>query len=187
MTRWSRSSVSALAGFVGSVVAANWVAGTFGQVHLFGLGWLVPWGTLAAGLALVLREVVQRSGGLGLVWLGIGVGTVASVVVAWWMGSPIPVISPMRIAVASGLAFALSELLDTWVYSRLRERSESGGMLASNTLGAALDTALFLWVSGFGLTWPGFWGQLVVKGIVVSVPAVLVIRWVDRRVVRCAT
>jgi uncharacterized PurR-regulated membrane protein YhhQ (DUF165 family) len=177
--------------FVGGVVAANWAASQWGLLPV-GWGLLVPAGTLFAGVVLVARDLLHRTAGLRWVFAAIAVGCAVSVVAGLLAGSPIPGLSAVRIAVASGAAFALSELLDTGVYARLRERNQAGAMLLSNTAGAAADTLLFLWWSGFGVTWAGFAGQMLAKALWVSVPAVAVIaaadRWLARRAVAaCAT
>lgn len=55
-------------------------------------------------------------------------------------------------------------------------------MLAGTiTAGAAVDTWLFLSWSGFGFTWSAFWGQVLVKALLVSPIAVAVLAVLDRR------
>jgi uncharacterized PurR-regulated membrane protein YhhQ (DUF165 family) len=166
------------AALVLTILAANWAASTFGLVPI-GLGLMIPAGTFFAALMFVLRDVIQQTGGRRFVLAAIAAGTLVSFSVA--LGSSVPGISPTRIAVASGVAFGLSELLDWWVYSRLRDRSVMWAMLVSNTAGSALDTALFLSVSGFGLSWAAFGGQVLVKALVVSPIAVALLWWLDRR------
>ena len=52
----------AIAGYVASIVAANWMTSTLGLVPI-GFGLLVTAGTFAAGAALVLRDAVQQTTG----------------------------------------------------------------------------------------------------------------------------
>ncbi len=49
------------------------------------------------------------------------------------------------------------------VYSPLRARRWAVAVLASNTVGAAADTVLFLLLAGFPVTGPAIAGQLVGK------------------------
>lgn len=58
---------------------------------------------------------------------------------SWWL-------SP-RFAVASAAAFALSELADFTVYEPLRRRGWLRAVTASNLVGLAVDSALFLWLA----------------------------------------
>ena len=65
------------------------------------------------------------------------------------------------IALASGVAFLVSETADWAIYTPLRSRSIVAAALASNTVGAALDSAVFLALAGFPLS--GVWTQTLVK------------------------
>lgn len=176
--------------FVAGVVTANWAAAHLGLLHVW-FGLLVPAGTLFAGVVLVARDLLHRTAGQSWrqwVFTAIAVGAVVSVGLSFYWGSPIPGISAMSIAVASGFAFLFSETADTLVYAPLRESWPYAAMLLSNTIGAAIDTWLFLWWSDFAFTWPAFWGQILVKAVWVSIPCVLAIRGIDalarRRAVR---
>ena len=55
-------------------------------------------------------------------------------------------ISP-RFALASGVAFGVSELVDLAVYTPLRERGLLRAVAASNAVGLVADSALFLWLA----------------------------------------
>jgi uncharacterized PurR-regulated membrane protein YhhQ (DUF165 family) len=57
------------------------------------------------------------------------------------------VFSPASLAIASAAAFMLSEIADTAVYARLRERGRALAVMASQVVGAALDSMLFVWLA----------------------------------------
>lgn len=60
------------------------------------------------------------------------------------------------LAVASTVAFSLSETLDLAVYTPLRARNRYVAMAASNVVGLAVDSAVFLTLAFGDLTWlPG--------------------------------
>lgn len=139
--------------FVGLVVAANWLTARYGMV-----AGLVTAGTFAAGLVLLVRDWLQEAGGRLLVVVCIAVGAGVSV----WMSTP-------SLALASGVAFAASELVDFAVYTPLRKRSLAGSMLLSNTAGAVADSLLFLSLAGFPLG--QWWSQSLVK-VSVTLPFV---------------
>jgi len=88
--------------------------------------------------------VLHEAGGARWVLAAIATGAVLS----WWLsdGATIPG-GTVSIAVASGTAFAISELADFAVYSPLRSRHWTGAVVASNAVGAVLDSALFLWLA----------------------------------------
>src|SRR5690606_8773589 len=134
----------ALALFVATIPAANWLIGNVGTVCIpdgpclipVGFGLEAPSGVLVVGAALVLRDVVHERLGAGWALLAIAVGAVLSVFLA-----------PPALVVASLAAFTLAELADFGVYTPLRRRNLTLAVLLSGVVGAALDSALFLWLA----------------------------------------
>lgn len=164
-----------VAALVAAIVAAN-LATFLGGQRPVGFGLVAPVGTLFVGLVFALRDTIHDRGGYRAVLVAIAAGTAVSFLAGWVAGSPIPTVSAVQIAAASGAAFALSELADWSVYSPIRPNHPVAAMLLSNTVGAAVDTWLFLTWSGFGVTAPAFWGQVLVKVAVVSPLAVWLLR-----------
>ena len=123
-----------LAGYIATVIAANWAVAAFGLVPV-GLGLLGPAGVYFAGLAFTLRDLTQDS--LGRRWT----------IVAILAGALLSAVVSPALAVASGIAFLFSELADFAVYTPLRERHWLGAVAASNLVGLTLDSALFLWLA----------------------------------------
>lgn len=151
--------LSALA-FVGTVWAANWAITTYGLVNV-GFGLMAPAGVFFAGLAFLLRDTTHRTLGRPAVLAAIVAGAALSAVVA-----------DGRIALASAVAFLLSELADWSVYEPLSKRTFVGGVVASNVVGAMVDSALFLSIAFGSLA---FWDGQVVGKLWVTVAAVPVI------------
>jgi uncharacterized PurR-regulated membrane protein YhhQ (DUF165 family) len=139
------AGASAIA-FVALVVASNWLTSRYGLI-----GGLVAAGTFTAGLVLAARDAVRETVGiwasLGCIAAGVGVSAV--------MAGP-------QLALASGAAFALSELVDTAIYEPLRRRSRTQALAWSNLVGSVVDSILFLILAGFPL-WPALLGQVAVK------------------------
>ncbi len=164
----------ALAGFIATIPAANWLIGNAGTVCVpngpclipVGFGLMAPSGVLMIGLALVLRDLVQRS--LGLRWslAGILIGAALSWTVA-----------PPALAIASAAAFLFSELADTAVYTPLAKKRLILAMLASSVVGTAIDSALFLWLA--------FGSVVLLPGLVVGKLWMVVLSigliWLTRR------
>jgi hypothetical protein len=130
--------------YIATIPFANWLIGHVGTVCVPNgpclipvfPGILAPSGVLMIGAALVLRDLVQRSFGalpsLGCVVLG----TILSFVIA----------SP-ALALASGLAFAFSELADFAVYTPLERKRFYWAVALSCLAGAVADSVLFLWLA----------------------------------------
>jgi queuosine precursor transporter len=144
--------------FIGCVVLANWMTTQWPSMPV-GFGVTATAGTLAAGACLALRDGLQDTGGRLAVLLAIVVGAVLSLAT-----------SNPRFAVASAVAFLVSELLDAIIYTPLRKRSEvgdrrwAGAVTASNTVGTLADTAIFLGLAfGPGAILAGLGGQILGK------------------------
>ena len=148
----------AAASFIATIVLANYVTTRFGFIPV-GFGLAATAGTFAAGLALALRDVIQDLLGRRAVTAVIVAGAALSFLIA----------DPF-IAIASAVAFLLSELADFAVYTPLRRRSRLGNrrwaaaVVASNAVGALVDTVIFLGIAfGAAAIMPGVPGQLVGK------------------------
>jgi queuosine precursor transporter len=155
----SRHRWLSLVAYIGSIVIANWMTARFGLVPV-GFGLLVTAGTFAAGFALVTRDWVQVTFGRRVVLAAIVVGALLSALT-----------SSRALAVASGLAFLVSELVDFGVFTPVRRRSLAGAVLLSSVVSAPVDTVLFLWLAGFNLTWQAVLGQFIVKTSIALVVA----------------
>lgn len=142
--------LAAAAGFIAAIVLANYVTTRYGFVAV-GLGYTAAAGTYLAGAALGLRDVIQDTLGRWAVLAVILVGAAVSYAV-----------SDPRIATASAVAVLLSELADLAIYSPLRRRGWAMAVLASNTVGAFVDTVVFLAIAGF-FTWAAVPGQMIGK------------------------
>lgn len=160
-----------LLAYVATVFAANWATSGLGLVPA-GFGLTVTAGTYAAGLALGVRDALQDAAGVRWVVAGILGGAALSAVV-----------SP-ALAVASGAAFLLSESLDLAVYTPLRRRGFRRAVVASNVVGAVVDTLVFLYLAGFPVTAQSVGGQLVVKAVWVTASFLLVAEVIRRAVSR---
>jgi uncharacterized PurR-regulated membrane protein YhhQ (DUF165 family) len=149
----------AIAAYVASIVLANVLTNYFGLVSI-GFGLLVTAGTFAAGAALVLRDAVQVYGGRWYVLAAILGGACLSIV----MSNP-------TIALASGIAFLVSEIVDWGVFTPVRKRSMALAVVLSSVVSAPVDTVLFLWLAGFGVSWSAVIGQFIVKTLLALVAA----------------
>jgi uncharacterized PurR-regulated membrane protein YhhQ (DUF165 family) len=136
----TRSAVGLVAAalFVATVFAANYAVNRWHFVPV-GFGYRAPAGVFFAGLAFTLRDEVHDRLGARAVLAAVAVGAASS-----WLISG-------RLAAASAAAFAASELCDLAVYAPLRDRGYTVAVVASNIVGAVIDSWLFLTIA-FGST-----------------------------------
>lgn len=170
--------VIALVLFGLTIPAANWMIGNAGAVCVPNGPCLVPvWpgvmapsGVLMVGLALVLRDIVQRRLG-PLAGLGaIAVGTLISAVLA-----------PPAIVLASVAAFLLSELADFAVYTPLQRRRFVTAVFASSVIGLVVDSLVFLHLAFGSLDFLA--GQIIGKAwmVLLALPLMHLLRRRDER------
>ena len=165
----------ALALFALTIPAANWLIGNAGTVCVPNGPCLVPvWpgikapsGVLMIGLALVLRDIVQRRLGAKVALLAILAGAAISGFLA-----------PPAIVVASVAAFLLSELADFAVYTPLQKRRFVTAVIASSVIGLVIDSVVFLWLAFGSLDYLS--GQIIGKAWMVLL-ALPLMHWLRRR------
>ncbi|MEV6524993.1 VUT family protein [Longispora sp. NPDC051575] len=133
------AAAGAAAAYTGTVAATNVTTSTFGVITVAGLS--APAGVLLAGAVFGLRDLVDEWAGRPAVLVAMAAGTAVSAAVA----------SP-ALALASAVAFAVSELVDLAVYWPLRSRGRMlAAVAASNAAGLVVDSVLFLALAFGGL------------------------------------
>ena len=162
-----------LVGFAACIPAANWLIGNVGTFCVPGgpcvipvaPGLTAPSGVLMIGLALVLRDLVQRS--LGVRWAAGAVlfGSALSAAFA-----------PPALVVASAAAFLLSELADLAVYTPLQKKGLVLAVFVSSVVGLVIDSAVFLYLAFGSLEYIG--GQIIGKGwmVLAALPVIHLMR-----------
>jgi uncharacterized PurR-regulated membrane protein YhhQ (DUF165 family) len=165
--------VLALIGFGLCIPVANWLIGNVGTYCVPGgpclvpvaPGLMAPSGVLMIGLALVLRDLVQRRLGVGWAALAVLAGAALSGFVA-----------PPALVVASAVAFLLSEFADLAVFTPLQRRGLVMAVAASSVVGLVVDSVVFLWLAFGSLDF--LLGQVVGKAwmVLLSLPLVALLR-----------
>ncbi|WP_439113905.1 queuosine precursor transporter [Hydrogenophaga sp.] len=111
---------------------------------LFGQ-WLT-WGAFTYPLAFLVTDLVNFVHGpkaaRKVVLAGFVIGLLCSLVGSQIVGEAGPLVT-LRIALASGVAFLVAQLLDVSIFDRLRQGSWWRAPLVSTLVGASIDTALF--------------------------------------------
>lgn len=165
----NKRTTIALVAYMATIPGANWMihhVGTQpfpGGPHTIpvGLGYQAPSGVLLIGVALAARDYVQRGVGRIPTLAAIAAGCALA-----WLVAP-------ALAVASAAAFALGELADLVVFTRLQRRSLPVAVLASGVVGGVIDSLVFLQLA-FGSS--DFWqGQVLGKSLVAAACALIVV------------
>lgn len=165
--------------FALTIPLANWLIGHVGTncvgpqgpcVVPVAPGLMAPSGVMMAGIALVLRDLVQRRLGTAISALAIVFGSGLSALLA-----------PASLVVASATAFLLSEFADLAVYTPLARRRLVAAVIASSSVGLVVDSVVFLWLAFGSLDFLA--GQVVGKAwmVLLSIPFVAWLRRRDQR------
>jgi uncharacterized PurR-regulated membrane protein YhhQ (DUF165 family) len=157
------------------IPAANWLIGHAGTACVpqepclipVAPGIMAPSGVLMVGLALVLRDLVQRRLGLGWAVGAILAGAALSALLA-----------PPALVVASAAAFLLSEVADLAVYTPLQRRGLVKAVAASSLVGLVVDSLVFLQLAFGSLDFLA--GQVLGK-LWMVVLALPLLHWLRRR------
>jgi queuosine precursor transporter len=116
------------------VVASNiLVQYPFGH---FGLRDLLTWGAFTYPIAFLVNDLTNRRFGKEAARKVVFAGFALAVVLSIWLATP-------RIAIASGSAFLVAQLLDTQIFDRLRNDAWWKPPLVSTVIGSVVDTILF--------------------------------------------
>src|SRR5580698_3234588 len=172
-SRRTRVGIAAFLAFLACIPTANWMILHVGTVCVpdgpclvpVAPGIMAPPGVLTVGVALVLRDVVQRCLGLRFGLIAIAAGTALSALVA-----------PASLVIASGIAFALSELADFAVYTPLQQRRLLLAVVASSLVGLVVDSIVFLSLAFGSLEFLP--GQVIGKAwaVLIAIPLVRLVR-----------
>jgi hypothetical protein len=167
-----------LALFILTIPVANWLIGHAGTVCVpngpclipVAPGLMAPSGVAMIGIALVLRDLVQRRLGVGIAAGAIAAGAALSALIA-----------PPALVIASGAAFLISEFADLAVYTPLARRRLVTAVVASSMVGLIVDSIVFLWLAFGSLEF--LLGQIVGKAwmVLASIPLVAWLRRRDER------
>ena len=111
--------------------------------------WLT-WGAFTYPFAFLVTDLMNRLYGVAtarkVVIAGFAVGIICSLVGSQIQGEFGPLVT-LRIAVGSGVAFLLAQLIDVSIFDRLRAGSWWRAPLASSLIGSACDTSLFFFIA----------------------------------------
>ena len=167
-----------LLAFALCIPAANFLIGHVGTICVpdgpclipVAPGVTAPSGVLMIGLALVLRDLVQRRLGMGWALAAILFGVGLSAFLA-----------PPALVLASAVAFLLSELADLAVYTPLARRGLVRAVALSGIAGLVVDSMVFLWLAFGSLDFLA--GQVIGKAwmVLLALPFIALLKRRDER------
>ena len=135
-------------------------------VNHYGLSEVLTYGAFSYPIAFLITDLANRSFGKmiaqKIVYFGFFIGISFTVLFSTDFADFISI----RIALGSGTAFLIAQILDVQIFDKLRRRQWFIAPLASSLIGSTIDTFLFFFIAFYGTEIP--WvtlslGDLMVK------------------------
>ena len=151
-------------------------------IKYFGLSEILTYGALSYPIAFLITDIANRFYGKILarkiVYIGFAIGISFTLLFSTNFADFISI----RIAIGSGTAFIVAQLLDVQIFDKLRKKKWFVAPLTSSLIGSTVDTFLFFSISFYATEIPWFTlslGDLSVKifvALVMLIPFRLVLR-----------
>ena len=164
-------------GFV--VLASNFLVQF--PVKYYGLEDLLTYGAFSYPVAFLITDLANRSYGKFVARKIVYIGFVIGITFTLFFSTNFSDLISIRIAIGSGSAFIVAQLLDVKIFDQLRKKTWYVAPLTSSVIGSTVDTFLFFSISfyGTGIPWITLsLGDLAVKilvALVMLIPFRLVI------------
>ncbi len=135
-------------------------------INHYGLEKILTYGALSYPIAFLITDLANRTYGKDvarkIVYIGFAIGVSFTLLFSTNFADLISV----RIAVGSGTAFLLAQLLDVQIFDNLRKKKWYIAPLTSSIVGSTVDTFLFFSISFYatGVPWITLsFGDLTIK------------------------
>ena len=154
-------------------------------VHYMELQDLLTYGAFSYPIAFLITDLSNRRYGKNtakkIVYLGFALG----VFLTLYFSTNYSDLISIRIAIGSGTAFLVAQLIDVNVFDRLRKKIWFTAPLVSSLVGSSIDTFLFFSIAfyGTGVSWITLsFGDLLVKifvALIMLIPFRLLLSYVQ--------
>ncbi len=124
-------------------------------INYYGLNKILTYGALSYPLAFLITDLANRSFGKivarKIVYFGFFLGVSFTVIFSTDFADYISI----RIAIGSGFAFLVAQLLDVQIFDKLRKKQWFIAPLTSSIIGSTIDTFLFFSIAFYatGVPW----------------------------------
>ena len=135
-------------------------------VNYIGLQELLTYGAFSYPAAFLITDLSNRRYGKNTAKKIVYLGFVLGVILTFYFSTNYSDLISIRIAIGSGTAFLVAQLIDVNIFDRLRKKVWFAAPLVSSVIGSGIDTFLFFSISfyGTGVNWITLsFGDLFVK------------------------
>ena len=154
-------------------------------INYLGLKDLLTYGAFSYPIAFLITDLSNRRYGKNTAKKIVYLGFVSGVFLTLYFSTNYSDLISIRIAIGSGTAFLVAQLIDVNVFDRLRKKIWFTAPLVSSLVGASIDTFLFFSIAFYGteVSWITLsFGDLVVKifvALIMLIPFRLLLSYVQ--------
>ena len=138
-------------------------------IKYYGLEKILTYGAFSYPIAFLITDLANRSYGKIMARKIVYIGFLIGIVFTLFFSTNFSDLISIRIALGSGTAFLVAQLLDVQIFDKLRRKKWFVAPLTSSSIGSVVDTFLFFSISfyGTGILWITLsLGDLAVKILV---------------------
>ena len=135
-------------------------------VHYMGFQDLLTYGAFSYPIAFLITDLSNRRYGKNTAKKIVYWGFILGAILTFYFSTNYSDLISIRIAIGSGTAFLVAQLIDINIFDKLRKKIWFAAPLASSLIGSTIDTFLFFSISfyGTGINWISLsFGDLFVK------------------------
>ncbi len=135
-------------------------------VNFFGLEHLLTYGAFSYPVAFLITDLSNRRYGKNIASKIVYLGFALGIFLTLYFSTNYSDLISIRIAIGSGTAFLVAQLIDVHIFDKLRKKIWFIAPLTSSLFGSGIDTFLFFSISfyGTGINWITLsFGDLSVK------------------------
>jgi len=155
--------LSVLMGVV--VLASNYLVQF--PIKYYGLEGILTYGAFSYPIAFLITDLTNRSYGKLVARKIVYIGFVIGIAFTLFFSTNFSDLISVRIAIGSGTAFIVAQLLDVQIFDKLRKKEWFVAPLTSSFIGSLVDTFLFFSISFYGTGVP--WVTLSVGDLAVKI------------------
>ena len=135
-------------------------------IKYYGLEDILTYGAFSYPVAFLITDLANRSFGKSIAKKIVYIGFTTGILFTLIFSTNFADLISLRIAIGSGTAFIIAQLLDVQIFDQLRKKKWFVAPLTSSLVGSTVDTFLFFSISFYGTGIPWFTlslGDLAVK------------------------
>ena len=135
-------------------------------INHYGLDEILTYGAFSYPVAFLITDLTNRSYGKLVARKIVYIGFVIGIIFTFMFSTNFADLISVRIAIGSGAAFLVAQLLDVQIFDNLRKKKWYIAPLFSSIIGSTIDTFLFFSISFYatGIPWVTLsLGDLTVK------------------------